>query len=257
MFKRKKKYFELNNNSQLRLKKEIHSDESWKSRYQQSGNLTAWERLNLLLDENSFEEYDRDLVTKNLLDFPGYEEKLKEAYKTGLSEAVIIGRGTIEGNEVIIGVLDSAFMMGSMGAVVGEKICRAVDKAIELQVPLILCNSSGGARIQEGMYSLIQMARTSAMLSKLNEQGLLYISILTHPTTGGVCASFASLGDVIIAEPGSLIGFTGPRVIKSTLGSSLPEKFQTAEFLLEHGMIDLVVEREELREVLANLLSLH
>ncbi len=252
MFKLKKNYLQLKSGSQLNLNHKVSLNGN-----NQEVNLNAGERLSLLLDENSFTEYDDNLVTENILEFPGYEEKLSEANKSGLAEAAIIGHGTMAGNKVVIGVLDSRFMMGSMGFVVGEKICRAVDKAMELNAPLILCNSSGGARIQEGMYSLVQMARTSAMISKLKEQGLLYISILTHPTTGGVCASFASLGDVIIAEPGSLIGFTGPRVIKNTLGSSLPENFQTAEFLLEHGMIDMVVKREELRAVLVKLLSLH
>lgn len=220
--------------------------------------ISSWERLKIMLDENSFTELDSNLSSYNPLSFPVYEEKIVQAEKSsGLKEAIITGQGLIDGSDVVIGVMDPRFMMGSMGSVVGEKIVRAVDKAIELNCPLILCTASGGARMQEGMLSLMQMASTSAALARLNESGLLYISLLTHPTTGGVSASFASLADIIIAEPGALIGFTGPRVIEQTIGQKLPDGFQRAEFLQEHGMIDLIVNRSDLYSTLSRLIRLH
>lgn len=220
--------------------------------------LSAPERIEMLVDEGSFTEFDRELTSHNILGFPDYDLKLKEAKeKSGLNEAVVTGKASIGGYKVMLGVMDSRFAMGSMGSVVGEKICRLAERAIEEKSPLILCTASGGARIQEGMFSLMQMARTSAAIERLNRAGLLYISLMTHPTTGGVAASFAALADIIIAEPQALIGFTGPRVIKQTIRQELPADFQQAEFLLEHGMIDMVVKRNELRDMLIKLLKLH
>ncbi|MGI5912508.1 MAG: acetyl-CoA carboxylase, carboxyltransferase subunit beta [Syntrophomonadaceae bacterium] len=223
-------------------------------------NLTlgAYERIELLTDPQSFRELDADLVGDNILDFPGYDEKLDQARQnSGLAEAVVTGTASLGGYQIVLAVMDSNFMMGSMGVIVGEKICRAVDKAIELEWPLIIFSTSGGARMQEGIFSLMQMAKTSAALERLREKGLLYISVLTNPTTGGVLASFASLGDIIIAEPGALLGFTGPRVITQTIGERLPDNFQRAGFLMEHGMLDMVVERSAMRDTLILLLKLH
>lgn len=220
--------------------------------------LTAAERLDFTLDEGSFVEYDADLVADNPLDFPGYPEKLAEARQvTGLAEAIITGEGTIAGHRTIIGVMDPRFIMASMGAAVGEKIVRAVERACERRLPLIIFVASGGARMQEGVVALLQMARTAAAIKRLDDAGLLYIPVLTDPTTGGVSASFGMLGDIILAEPGALIGFTGPRVIEQTIKQKLPEGFQRAEFLQEHGMIDLVVPRPKMRETLARILKLH
>ncbi|RPF49846.1 acetyl-CoA carboxylase carboxyl transferase subunit beta [Thermodesulfitimonas autotrophica] len=220
--------------------------------------LTAAERLDFTLDEGSFVEYDADLVADNPLDFPGYPEKLAEARQvTGLAEAIITGEGTIAGHRTIIGVMDPRFIMASMGAAVGEKIVRAVGRACERRLPLIIFVASGGARMQEGVVALLQMAKTAAAIKRLDDAGLLYIPVLTDPTTGGVSASFGMLGDIILAEPGALIGFTGPRVIEQTIKQKLPEGFQRAEFLQEHGMIDLVVPRPKMRETLARILKLH
>lgn len=220
--------------------------------------LTAWERLDLLVEENSFQEMDNNLDSYNPLDFPGYTEKLQEAQeRSGLGEAILTGQARIGDHPVVIGVMDSRFMMGSMGSVVGEKICRAIEKAVELEYPLLMFATSGGARMQEGMLSLMQMARTSAVLQRLHDKGLLYVSVLTHPTTGGVYASFASLADIIITEPGALVGFTGQRVIEQTLGQKLPDRFQRAEFILDHGLIDAVVDRALLKETLERILRLH
>lgn len=221
--------------------------------------LGSKERLNLLLEKESFIEYNQDIKSKNPLnfqDFRKYEDRLKEAEKkTGLKEAAVTGEGRIDKYQIIIGILDFSFMGGSMASVVGEKISRAVEQAMERQLPLIIVSSSGGARMQEGVLSLMQMAKTSAALARLNTHKLLYISVLTNPTTGGVSASFAFLGDIIISEPGALIGFAGPRVIEQTIGQKLPAGFQRAEFLLEHGLIDLVVERKDLKKNLIKLLD--
>lgn len=220
--------------------------------------LGARERIRITLDEGSFEEFDTDLTTINPLDWPNYPEKVALAQETtGLPEAAVTGSGTIEGYPVVIGVLDSHFIMGSMGSVVGEKITRAVERAMEKRLPLIIFATSGGARMQEGILSLMQMAKTSAALARFNQAGLLYISVFTDPTTGGVTASFASLGDIIIAEPGALIGFTGPRVIEQTIRQKLPDGFQRAEFMRQHGMVDMIVNRPQMKETLAQLLSLH
>lgn len=220
--------------------------------------MTAWERIQLLLDKDSFEEYDHELDSQNLLDFPGYDDKVKEIQKnTQLSSAVITGQGRLGNNDVVIAVMDSRFMMGSMGQVVGEKITRAIEKATEMQKPLLILTASGGARMQEGIFSLMQMAKTSAALKRHQDAGQLYISILTDPTTGGVTASFAMLGDIILAEPGALIGFAGRRVIQQTIGQKLPEDFQRAEFLLEHGLIDAIVDRKDMKNMLMTLLNIH
>lgn len=220
--------------------------------------LNARERIRMTLDEGSFKELDAELNTVNPLNFPTYAEKLEVVQEsTGLKEAVVTGEGTIEGYNVVVGIMDSHFIMGSMGSVVGEKITRAVEKALEKELPLILFASSGGARMQEGILSLMQMAKTSAALAKYDQAELLFISVLTDPTTGGVTASFASLGDVIIAEPGALIGFTGPRVIEQTIRQKLPEGFQRADFMRQHGMVDMIVSRPVMKETLAKIISHH
>lgn len=218
----------------------------------------ARRRIEMVTDEGSFEEWDSDLQGGNPLEYKGYEEKLEKLQeKTGLSEAVITGKAKIDGRETAIGVCDGRFLMASMGEAVGEKIARAVERATEERLPVILFACSGGARMQEGIVSLMQMAKTSAALKYHSDAGLLYISILTDPTTGGVTASFAMLGDVILAEPNALIGFAGPRVIEQTIGQKLPEGFQRAEFLLEHGFLDAIVERPQMKAVLSKILALH
>ena len=218
----------------------------------------ARRRIEMVTDEGSFEEWDSDLQGGNPLEYKGYEEKIEKLQeKTGLSEAVITGKAKIDGRETAIGVCDGRFLMASMGEAVGEKIARAVERATEERLPVILFACSGGARMQEGIVSLMQMAKTSAALKHHSDAGLLYISILTDPTTGGVTASFAMLGDVILAEPKALIGFAGPRVIEQTIGQNLPEGFQRAEFLLEHGFLDAIVERPQMKAVLSKILALH
>ena len=218
----------------------------------------ARRRIEMVTDEGSFEEWDSDLQGGNPLEYKGYEEKLEKLQeKTGLSEAVITGKAKIDGRETAIGVCDGRFLMASMGEAVGEKIARAVERATEERLPVILFACSGGARMQEGIVSLMQMAKPSAALKHHSDAGLLYISILTDPTTGGVTASFAMLGDVILAEPKALIGFAGPRVIEQTIGQKLPEGFQRAEFLLEHGFLDAIVERPQMKAVLSKILALH
>lgn len=218
----------------------------------------AYERIRMTVDEDSFEEWEKDMEFVNPLEFKGYEEKVKSLKeKTGLSEAVVTGKASIEGNPAVIAVCDGRFLMASMGQVVGEKITRAVERATKEQLPVIIFACSGGARMQEGIVSLMQMAKTAAALKQHSDAGLLYISVLTDPTTGGVTASFAMLGDVILAEPKALIGFAGPRVIEQTIGEKLPKGFQRSEFLLEHGFIDRIVERKEMRTVLGNILQMH
>ena len=215
-------------------------------------------RLSLVLDHGSFRELDADLPPQDVLSFPDYSEKLAAAQnKTGLREAAVTATGRIGGVACVAAVLDSRFFMGSMSTAVGEKITRAVEYAAAKRLPLVIFSASGGARMQEGIFSLMQMAKTSAALERFSRNGGLYISVLTHPTTGGVTASFASLGDITLAEPGALIGFAGPRVIEQTIGEKLPDGFQRSEFQLEHGFVDQVVPRTELKEVLARLLQLH
>ena len=220
--------------------------------------MDARERIEMIADIYTFEEWDEKMPILNPLDFPGYSEKLKEAQeKTGLSEAVVTGKMFIFGQPCVVGVCDSRFLMSSMGRNVGEKITRAVERATKEKLPIILFTASGGARMQEGIISLMQMAKTSAALKCHSDAGLLYITVLTDPTTGGVTASFAMLGDIILSEPNALIGFAGPRVIEQTIGRKLPEGFQRSEFLLEHGFVDKIVERGLLKETLGRLLRYH
>ncbi|MGM0438190.1 MAG: acetyl-CoA carboxylase, carboxyltransferase subunit beta [Bacillota bacterium] len=220
--------------------------------------LSAEDRLALTIDEDSFQEFAADISSKNPLDFPEYDEKMKKAKKkTGKNEAVVTGEAAINGNKVVIAVMDFNFMGASMGSVVGEKITIAIEKAIDKDKPLIIFSAAGGARMQEGMLSLMQMAKTSAAIKKLHKNGNLFISVITDPTSGGVTASFALLGDIIISEPGTLIAFAGPRVIKQTISKKLPDDFQSAEFLLEHGMIDKVVHRENMKDTLGDILKIH
>ncbi len=215
-------------------------------------------RLELIIDEGTYKRFDINIETTNPLELEDYPKKLKTLReKTGLDEAVSCGTGNINGEKVVICIMDSGFLMGSMGIVVGEKITYAIEQAIKQKLPLIIFSVSGGARMQEGIISLMQMAKTTSALTKLDEAGLLYISVLTDPTYGGVTASFASLGDIVLAEPHAMIGFAGQRVIEQTIGESLPEGFQTAEFLLEHGFIDKIVERKDLKNILYRLIQFH
>ena len=215
-------------------------------------------RLESIIDEGTYKKFDFNIDTTNPLNLEDYPKKLKTLReKTGIQEAVSSGTGKINGEEVVICVMDSGFLMGSMGIVVGEKITYSIEKAIELKLPIIIFCVSGGARMQEGIISLMQMAKTTSAIEKLNEAGLLYISVLTDPTYGGVTASFASLADIILAEPGAMIGFAGQRVIEQTIGEELPEGFQTAEFLLDHGFIDKIVERKDLKNTLSKLIQLN
>lgn len=218
----------------------------------------ALDRIEMICDEGSFREKFAEIRTGNPLDYPEYEKKIADNMnRTGEMEAFVCGSAKIHSVKVAIGVLDSRFLMGSMGSVVGEKICRLARYARKRKHPLIIFSASGGARMQEGLFALMQMANTSAAVTQLKEEGGLFISCLTNPTTGGVSASYASLGNVILAEPDALICFAGPRVIEQTIGQTLPEGFQHAEFLLEHGMIDCIVERKEFREMLGKLIRIH
>ena len=214
--------------------------------------LTARERINILFDPGTFSEIDSDLESCNPLEFVDYDSKLeKSKKKTGLLEGVITGQGKMAGRIVNAAIFDYNFMGGSMGSVVGEKVTRIAEKSLAEKIPyLVIAAGGGGARMQEGILSLMQMAKTSAIMAKLKENGVPYVCVLTHPTMGGVAASFASLGDLVFAEPKALIGFAGPRVIEQTIGQRLPDGFQTSEFLLDHGMIDAIVERKELKSVL-------
>jgi len=220
--------------------------------------LGAHERIRMTADAGTFSELFAGMKSDNKLNFPDYEEKLEKSQKaSGLSEAVVTGTCEIGGHKTAIAVMDPAFMMGSMGTVVGEKIVSLVEYARELKLPVVIFCASGGARMQEGMFSLMQMTRCSVALKRHSEEGLLYISVLTHPTTGGVSASFAMQGDLIISEPGALIGFAGRGVIEGTIKQKLPDTFQKAEFLLEHGFIDAIVDRKELKNRLAWFLKVH
>ncbi len=220
--------------------------------------MRAVDRIKYIVDEDTFKERGIGYITLNPLFQDGYEEKIN-TYKqtTKLDEAYIYGYGEINGMSCVIGVMDSYFLMGSMGSVVGEKIAKTFEYAIYKKLPVVLFTASGGARMQEGIFSLMQMAKTTSAVSKHSKAGLLYISVLTHPTTGGVTASFATLGDIILSEPKALIGFAGPRVIKQTINQDLPEGFQTSEFLLEKGFIDRVVNRTNLKQEIANILDIH
>jgi acetyl-CoA carboxylase carboxyl transferase subunit beta len=227
-----------------------HCDEHFRMR--------AIDRINLTVDPGTFVEKGLGYITLNPLFQDGYEEKINDyKEKTNIDEAYLYGYGEIGGNRCVIGVMDSYFLMGSMGSVVGEKVTRSFEYAMYKRLPMIIFTASGGARMQEGIFSLMQMAKTSAAVLKHSDMGLLYISVLTNPTTGGVTASFASLGDIILAEPNSLIGFAGPRVIEQTIGQTLPKDFQKSEFLQEKGFIDKVVHRNDLKETLSKILYMH
>lgn len=218
----------------------------------------AYYRLSIILDPGSFQELDEKLAPANPLGFPGYPEKLEELEKeTGLRDAAVAAVGKVQDHRAVFAVLDSRFLMGSMGTAVGEKVTRAAEYADRYKLPLVIFAASGGARMQEGIFSLMQMAKTAAAIQRFQNKGGLYISCLTHPTTGGVTASFASLGDIMLSEPGALIGFAGPRVIEQTIGEKLPQGFQRAEYLLEHGFLDQIVPRSQWRHVLGLLLALH
>lgn len=220
--------------------------------------LKARDRVDLLIDKDSFKEFEFDLSIQDPLKFPDYIEKINSyKEKTNEEEGIICGLGTINNIRTVLCVMNPDFMMGSMGSIVGDKITYSIEYAADNNLPIIICTASGGARMQEGMISLMQMAKTSQALSKLEDKNLPYITILTDPTTGGVTASFAMLGDIILSEPNTLIGFAGPRVIEQTINQKLPEGFQTAEFLLEHGFIDIIVNRKNMKEMIFNILSLH
>lgn len=252
------KWVKCDNCKEILYKEDLHKNLSVCPNCGKHFRLSARRRIKQIADEGTFEEIGADILTKDPLNFEGYLKKvesLKE--KTKIDEAVKCGTCEIEGQKVVLGVMDGNFLMGSMGEAVGERITLAIETAIKKKLPLIMFCVSGGARMQEGIVSLMQMAKTSAAIAKLNEHGILYISVLTDPTTGGVTASFASLGDIILAEPKALIGFAGPRVIEQTIKQKLPEGFQRSEFLLEHGFIDKIVERKDMKETLAKLIRLH
>lgn len=252
------KWVKCNKCKEIIYKETLHQNYSVCPNCDNHFRLSSRRRVKQIIDEGTFNEFNLKIPDSNPLKLEEYTKKidiLRE--KTGIDEAVRCGTGKINGETVVLCVMDSNFFMGSMGKVVGEKITYSIEKAIELKLPLIIFCVSGGARMQEGMVSLMQMAKTSAAIAKLNEAGLLYISVLTDPTYGGVTASFAMLGDIILAEPQSMIGFAGPRVIKQTIGQDLPEGFQTAEFLLEQGFVDKVVHRSKMKDALYELLLLH
>ncbi|MFA9397080.1 MAG: acetyl-CoA carboxylase, carboxyltransferase subunit beta [Clostridiaceae bacterium] len=220
--------------------------------------LGAKDRIDMIADKGSVVEFNENITSVNPLDYPGYMEKIEKLKdKTGLNEAVVTVTCKINGKYTNLAVMDSNFIMASMGSAVGEKITRAIEKSIEFRIPLIIFTASGGARMQEGMYSLLQMAKTTSALAKLNQEGILYVSVLTDPTTGGVTASFASVADIILAEPGATIGFAGRRVIENTIKQELPDEFQKSEFLLKKGFVDKIVKRQDLKAVLGDILELH
>lgn len=252
------KWIKCDECSEILYKDDVHSNMSVCPNCGKHFRISSRRRISQIIDEGTFKEIGKGLTTKDPLKFEGYIKKLdglKE--KTKLEEAVLTGTGKINGKEIAIAVMDANFFMGSMGSVVGEKITLTIEEATKNKLPLVIFCTSGGARMQEGIISLMQMAKTSAALSKHSEEGLLYISVLTDPTTGGVTASFAMLGDIILAEPNALIGFAGQRVIEQTIKQKLPEGFQRSEFLLEHGFIDKIVDRKDMKETLYKLLKLH
>lgn len=252
------KWVKCDSCKEILYKEDVHKNYSVCPNCGKHFRISARRRLEQIVDENTFEEMDSDLQTTDPLQFEGYTKKIAVLQeKTKINEAVKTGIGKINGEQAVIAIMDGNFLMGSMGCVVGEKITRAIETAIEKRFPLIMFCVSGGARMQEGIISLMQMAKTSAALAKLDDAGLLYISVLTDPTTGGVTASFAMLGDIILAEPDALIGFAGPRVIEQTLKQKLPEGFQRSEFLLEHGFIDKIVTRKDMKDTLSQILKLH
>ncbi|GGG29786.1 acetyl-coenzyme A carboxylase carboxyl transferase subunit beta [Lysinibacillus alkalisoli] len=244
--------------NEIYLTKELEGNLKVCPRCNHHFEMRATERIAAFLDEGTFTPLDDHLHTVNPLNFPSYLEKLQvDKEKTGMNEAVSTGTGQLQGNQIVVAVMDSHFRMGSMGSVVGEKITRAVEKATALGVPFIIFTASGGARMQEGILSLMQMAKVSVALERHSKEGLLFISIMTHPTTGGVSASFASVGDINLAEPQALIGFAGRRVIEQTVREKLPADFQTAEFLLEHGQLDAIYHRKDMRDCVGTLVRLH
>ena len=248
-------WVKCDNCKEIIYKEDLHKNLSVCPNCGKHFRLSARRRIKQIADEGTFQEIGADILTKDPLNFDGYMKKVESLReKTKIDEAVKCGICEIEGQKVVLGVMDGNFLMGSMGSAVGERITLAIETAIKEKLPLVMFCVSGGARMQEGMVSLMQMAKTSAAIAKLNEAGLLYISILTDPTTGGVTASFASLGDIILAEPKALIGFAGPRVIEQTIKQKLPEGFQSSEFLLEHGFIDKIVERKDMKSTIAKLL---
>lgn len=252
------KWVKCENCKDIIYKEDLHNNLSVCPNCGKHFRLSARRRIKQIADEGTFEEIGKDILTKDPLKFDGYLKKvesLKE--KTKIDEAITCGICKIEGQKVVLGVMDGNFLMGSMGSAVGEKIVLAAETSLKEKLPLILFCVSGGARMQEGIISLMQMARTSRAIAKLGEEGILYISVLTDPTTGGVTASFASLGDIILAEPNALIGFAGPRVIEQTIKQKLPDGFQRSEFLLERGFIDKIVERKDMKSTLAKLIRLH
>ena len=273
--KAKKKYVTLTSKSKLTV--DVVDDNKWKKCNRcneiiynedlknnlnicpKCGNyfrLTAFERIELLIDEGTFLEEDITLSSKNILNFPGYDEKIEIAReKSRMVDGVISGIGKMNGMEVSIAAMEFSFMGGSMGSVVGEKVTRALERGLEKKIPVIVVSSSGGARMQEGILSLMQMAKTSGAIKRLNEAGIPFISVPVDPTTGGVTASFAMLGDVIVTEPNALIAFAGPRVIEQTVNQKLPKGFQRAEFLLEHGMIDVISERKDLKTTIYRIIE--
>ena len=252
------KWVKCDSCKEILYKEDVHKNYSVCPNCGKHFRISARRRLEQIVDENTFEEMDSNLQTTDPLQFEGYTKKIALLQeKTKINEAVKTGIGKINGEQAVIAIMDGNFLMGSMGCVVGEKITRAIETAIEKRLPLIMFCVSGGARMQEGIISLMQMAKTSSALAKLDDAGLLYISVLTDPTTGGVTASFAMLGDIILAEPDALIGFAGPRVIEQTLKQKLPEGFQRSEFLLEHGFIDKIVTRKDMKDTLSQILKLH
>ena len=220
--------------------------------------ISAKERLAITCDEGTFEEFDADMTSKNPMGYPDYDKLIARMQaKTGLKEAVVTGKCRINGYETVIAVMDSNFMMASMGSVVGEKITRAVERASENNLPIVIFTASGGARMQEGIISLMQMAKTSAAVRRHSDKGLLYLTVMTDPTTGGVSASFANLGDIILAEPKATIGFAGRRVIEGTINEKRPDDFQSAEFQLHHGFVDRIVERQDMKNAISAVFKLH
>lgn len=243
---------------QIQFSKELEKNLKVCSHCGHHFRLNAVERIAITLDEGSFAEYDADLISEDPLSFPGYKDKLEKQKKiSGLKDAVVTGEGTIGGFPVVIGIMSFDFFTGSMGSVVGEKVTRAIERAMDKQLPLIIFSTSSGARMQESILSLMQMAKTSAALAQFQNQGGLYISVMTDPTLGGVSASFASLGDYILAEPGAITGFAGRIVIEQTIRQQLPDNFQTAEFNLKHGQLDKVVHRKDMKMILTKLLDMH
>ena len=251
-------WIKCNNCGKILYKKILEDNYSICSNCDYSFRIGSYKRIDLTIDNGTFKEFNKYMKSRNPMNFPNYEEKLRvNEESSNVNEAVITGEGEINGIRTIIAVMDSHFLMGSMGMVVGEKITSAIEEATKRKLPIIIFTASGGARMQEGILSLMQMAKISSALAKHDKEGLLYITVLTDPTTGGVTASFAMLGDIIIAEPKALVGFAGRRVIEGTIKEKLPDDFQSSEFLLEHGFVDKIVKREDMKKTLYDLLRFH